>query len=324
MLTDLPLDQLRTATSSQVEPPDFDEFWRQTLAESRAFGLDVVVDKVASPVETLDIFDVTFSGFDGQRIKAWLRIPRGAVDPLPCIVEFVGYGGGRGLAESALFWASSGFAHFHMDTRGQGATWSVGNTPDVGSSGPRIPGMMTNGIRNRNEYYFRRLITDAVRAVEAAASVPSIDSSRITALGASQGGGLALAVAGLSPLVESLVSYVPFLCDFPRAILITDSDPYKEISKYLAVHRYEAAAALETLSYFDGVNFAKRASAPAWFTTALMDPVCPPSTVFAAFNAYTGPKEIEVWPFNSHEGGSQDDDLRIHAVLRARGAGSRL
>lgn len=318
MLTDLPLDELRTVTATQVEPPDFDSFWQQTLDDAHLFDLDVVVEPVESPVQTLEIFDVTFSGFGGQRIKAWLRLPRAASTPLPAIVEFVGYGGGRGLAEGSLFWASAGFAHLQMDTRGQGATWSVGATPDLGSSGPRIPGMMTNGIQDRNGYYYRRLITDAVRAVETAASLSAIDGSRITALGASQGGGLALAVAGLSPLVESLVSYVPFLCDFPRAIMITDSDPYKEIARFLAVHRHEAAAALNTLSYFDGVNFARRATAPAWFTTALMDPICPPSTVFAAFNAYAGPKEIEVWPFNAHEGGQQDDDVRIHSILRAR------
>jgi cephalosporin-C deacetylase len=34
-----------------------------------------------------------------------------------------------------------------------------------------------------------------------------------------------------------------------------------------------------------------------------MDEVCPPSTVFAAFNHYAGPKEIEVYPFNGHENG---------------------
>lgn len=59
-----------------------------------------------------------------------------------------------------------------------------------------------------------------------------------------------------------------------------------------------------TLAYFDGVNFAVRARAQAYFSTALMDDVCPPSTVFAAYNHYAGPKQIKVWPYNQHEGGS--------------------
>ena len=34
-----------------------------------------------------------------------------------------------------------------------------------------------------------------------------------------------------------------------------------------------------------------------------MDEVCPPSTVYAAYNRYAGPKRITVWPYNGHEGG---------------------
>lgn len=323
MLTDLPLEELVRVTPTQTEPDDFDEFWSRTLREARAHALDVELQRVPTPLETIDVFDVSFSGFDGHRIRAWLRLPRGATGPLACIAEFVGYGGGRGLAEDNLFWASAGFAHLHMDTRGQGSTWSVGVTPDPVGVTPHIPGMMTNGIASREDYYYRRLITDAVRAVDAAAGLPEIDETRITVLGASQGGGLALAVAGLSGHVDSLVSYVPFLCDFPRAVLITDADPYHEISRYLKVHRAEEAAVLRTLSYFDGVNFAKRARATAWFTTALMDPTCPPSTVYAAYSVYAGPKDITVWTHNGHEGGGRDDDLRIAPLLKARASLAR-
>ena len=58
-----------------------------------------------------------------------------------------------------------------------------------------------------------------------------------------------------------------------------------------------------TLGYFDGMNFAARARASALFSAGLMDDVCPPSTIFAAYNHYAGPKQMRVWPFNVHEGG---------------------
>jgi cephalosporin-C deacetylase len=48
---------------------------------------------------------------------------------------------------------------------------------------------------------------------------------------------------------------------------------------------------------------AARATASGLFSVALRDPICPPSTVFAAYNAYAGPKRIEVYDFNEHEGG---------------------
>jgi cephalosporin-C deacetylase len=99
--------------------------------------------------------------------------------------------------------------------------------------------------------------------------------------------------------------------------VITDNMPYKEIGHYLAVHRDRVAAVHSVLGYFDGVNFAKRAAAPAWFSTALMDATCPPSTVFGAFNAYAGAsKDIVVWPYNGHEGGAIEDEQRMLSVLR--------
>ncbi|GAB3395273.1 acetylxylan esterase [Humibacter soli] len=317
MFTDLPERELRAYVSDQREPDDFDAFWERTLSEARSFPLDVVVTPVETGLATIDTFDITFNGFGGQPIKAWLRTPAGATGPLPTIVQYQGYGGGRGHALDSLLWASAGYAHFFMDTRGQGSAWGLGDTGDRDGSGPAYPGVMTRGIENADTYYYRRLFTDAVRAVEAARSLDVVDSSRVVVAGGSQGGGITLAVAGLVPDLAGAFPRVPFLCDFARASVITDGFPYKEIGKYLAVHRNSVASVHNVLSYFDGVNFAKRATAPAWFTTALMDEICPPSTVFGAFNAYAGTsKEIDVWPYNGHEGGGVEDDVRMIEILR--------
>ena len=81
-----------------------------------------------------------------------------------------------------------------------------------------------------------------------------------------------------------------------------DSLPYGEIAHFCKVHRDRVETVFGTLSYFDGLNFAARANAPALFSVGLMDDIYPPSTVYAAYNHYAGPKEIRVWPFNRHEG----------------------
>ncbi|RKR76584.1 acetylxylan esterase [Frondihabitans australicus] len=313
MFVDEPEAVLRQYQSSQQDPSDFDEFWAETLRDTRQHDLDVRLSPVDTGLATVDVYDVTFAGYRGQPVKAWLRVPRGATGPLPAIVQFQGYGGGRARAIDDLLWASAGYAHLLMDTRGQGSAWGGGDTEDPSGSGPAAPGFMTRGIDSRETYYYRRVYTDAVRAVEAARSLDVVDASRVVALGGSQGGGITLAVAGLVPDLRAAFPRVPFLCDFPRATVITDRDPYREIGRYLAVHRDATARVHDVLAYFDGVNFARRAAAPAWFTTALMDGTCPPSTVFGAFNAYAGPKEITVWPYNDHEGGQTYDD---EAVLR--------
>ncbi|MFF2958889.1 acetylxylan esterase [Streptomyces sp. NPDC057963] len=304
-LFDLPLDELRDYRSRSVEPEDFDAFWSKTLVEAGSHDLDARFElRTGTGLATVDVYDVTFAGFGGHPVKGWFVLPAGTTEPLPVVVEFIGYGGGRGLAHTHLLWASAGFAHFVMDTRGQGSGWLVGDTADPVGSAPSYPGFMTRGIEDPHTFYYRRVFTDAVRAVEAARSHPLTDAARTAAVGVSQGGGITLAVGGLIPDLAAIAPDVPFLCDFPRALTVTDRNPYREVGNYLKTHRGRAERARATLSYFDGVHFAARGRAPALFSTALEDMTCPPSTVFAAFNAYAHrDKAIEVYDFNDHEGG---------------------
>jgi cephalosporin-C deacetylase len=315
VFTDLPEAELRTYLGGSVEPADFDDFWAGELARSRAVARAPRLTEVETGLTAVRVFDVVFSGWNGQPIRAWLRIPAHAERPLPAIVEYVGYGGGRGAAHANLLWAAAGYAHLHMDTRGQGAGWSRGDTPDDAPAGPQVPGVMTRGILDPATYYYTRLFTDAVLAVDAAASLDLVDEGRIGVTGISQGGGTALAVGGLAPRVRAVVARVPFLCDFPRSTTITDAHPFAEIPAYLATHRDAEDAVFRTLGYIDGVSFARRGTAPALFTAALMDPIVPPSGVFAAHNAYPAEKDLRVWRFNGHEGGGPDDDVAALAFF---------
>jgi cephalosporin-C deacetylase len=314
MLFDLPLSELRVYKPEREEPADFDAFWARTLGDARSHPLAARFEPVETDLVTLQVTDVTFAGFGGQPIKGWFLAPRDvAASPfasdgkLPCVVEFIGYGGGRGRPLDWLKFPSAGFATLVMDTRGQGSHWRQGDTPDrEGDAAATIgqePGFMTRGILDPETYYYRRLMTDAVRAVEAARAHPLVDAGRVAVTGGSQGGGLTVAVAGLVPDVMLALPEVPFMCHWRRATEITDSDPYHEIVRFARIHRLDTDRMFRTLSYFDGLNFAVRAKAPALFSVGLMDQVTPPSTVFAAYNHYAGPKEIEVYPFNGHEGG---------------------
>jgi cephalosporin-C deacetylase len=123
-------------------------------------------------------------------------------------------------------------------------------------------------------------------------------------------------VAGLRDDIAAAVPHVPFLCAFKRATAITDREPFAEIVRWCAIHRTRVDEAFRTLSYFDGTAFAARSRCPGSFSVALMDGVCPPSTVFAAYNVYGGDKEIAVWPYNDHEGGGPEDQLRTIRTVR--------
>ncbi len=313
---DMPLDQLEVYKPVREEEPDFDAFWSDTLAQARKHDLNPVFERVDYGLKLVETYDVTFSGYDGQRIKGWLLLPAQREGKLPCVVEYIGYSGGRGFPTNWLTWASAGYAHLVMDTRGQG--WSTGNhgaTPDlpVDGANPSVPGFMTQGILDPGTYYYRRLFTDAARAVDTAQSHPDIDGERIAATGGSQGGGITIAAAGLNPDIKVIMPDVPFLCHYRRATSITDRSPYSEITTFLKSHRDQIDIAFRTLSYFDGMNFAARTNAQALFSVALMDLTCPPSTIYAAYNQLAGEKQMRVYPYNDHEGGGP-----FHTVEKIR------
>jgi cephalosporin-C deacetylase len=307
---DLPLKELELYRPDLEEPADFDEFWQGTLKEAGKMDPVVSARPVTTGLRLTQTWDVTFRGFAGEPVRAWFSLPAGVREPLPAVVEFAGYGRGRGLPHERLTWVNAGYAHLLMDNRGQGDQYGCGgDTPDPHAGAPGGPGPAVRGLLAPQDYHYRRLVTDAVRAVAAVRALPGVDVPHTVAVGNSQGGGLALAVAGLVPDLAAVLVTAPFLCGVRRALDLTDAAPYGEIAGYLSVHRGAERAAYRTLSYLEGVSFARRAQAPAHFGVGLRDTVCPPSGAYAAFNRYAelpgvAPrKEIHAYPYNGHEGG---------------------
>ncbi|GIG28112.1 acetylxylan esterase [Cellulomonas marina] len=318
---DLPLAELEQYRPRIDEPDGLDAFWERTLAETREFPLDLQLTEVENHLALVTTYDVTYSGFGGTRVKAWLHVPAGAAGPLPAVVEFLGYSGGRGLPHQHMSYALAGYAHLVMDTRGQGWGWRAGDTPDdvPTTTAGAVPGSMTRGIESPETYFYRRVFADAVRAVDAAMAAPLVDPARVAVAGGSQGGGIAIAAAALHPQVAAALVDVPFLCHFPRALTLTDNDPYHEVVRFLARYHEAEEAVMRTLAHVDGAVLAARATAPTLFSVALMDATCPPSTVFAAFNRWGGQdKRIAVYPFNQHEGGDEHHQVRKYAWLAER------
>ncbi len=321
---DLPYDDLLSYRCRTPEPEDLDAFWDETLA-ANDHPLDVVLTPVDNQLALVDTFDVTFAGYGGAPIRAWLHLPADRPGPLPTVVQFQGYSGGRGLPHEVGPWALAGYAHLTVDTRGQG--WGKGGvdpTPDPELVVPHHPGMMTAGVQSPQTYVYRRIYTDAVRALQVAAALEHSDG-RVLVTGGSQGGGITIAAAALAPKVGlqlvGAMPDVPFLCDFRRSLEVATTGPYPEIERYLQAWRGQGQQVLGTLDYFDGVHLARRAECPTLFSVALLDTTCPPSTVYAAYAEWPGEKDIAVYDYNGHEGGGAYQQARQLAWVAERFTG---
>nr|WP_203634566.1 acetylxylan esterase [Streptomyces sp. SID10815] len=295
-------------------PSGFDAFWRRTL-DAQAHPLDAVFTETPSALAGRTVYDVSFAGARGHRVAAWLIVPRSTADTTagaadtaagrgrtPCVVQFLGYGEGRGAPLDWLLWPAVGMAVLVVDTRGQGgANLRPGSTPDpVGLVPPQVPGFVTRGLLDPDAYYYRDAYVDAVRAVETALAHEAVDPRRVAVSGCSQGGLLALAAAALHDSVAAALVESPFLCDVADATRFPDRQPYRELLRFCQFHPHHTARALETLALFDGVAMAGRAACPALFSLALRDQVCSPASVAAAYHGYAGPKRIQVWPYAGH------------------------
>jgi cephalosporin-C deacetylase len=315
-LVDMPLVELEKYKPPVERPADFDAFWDGVLQEVAALPRELRLEPVDYPAKGARVHRATFTGLGGARLSGWFITPDGP-GPFPALVFYHGYSWFRGEPWGYLPWIAQGYAVLAVDVRGQ-----AGDSDDHRSwSGGAVGGWMTRGISDPATYYYRDVYGDAVQAVEVLAARPEVDASRIAATGGSQGGGLTLVAAALSPRVMAAAPDIPFLCHFRRAVHVSDSMPYREFDEYLLRHPEREASMWRTLQYFDVLHLADRIRCPVLMSVGLRDLVCPPSTIFAVFNHLRGPKEIAVYPAHGHTVPETHQTRRLAWIARQFGDG---
>ena len=315
-LIDMPLAQLREYAGRTPRPDDFDAYWDRALAEMHA--LDPEVELTPHPFETdfAECFHLRFTGVGGARVYAKYLRPKGRTGPHPAVLMFHGYSGSSGDWADKLGYVAQGFSVAALDCRGQG-----GRSEDVGGvKGNTLRGHIIRGLDDDtpDKLYYRGVFLDTAQLARIVMAMPEVDETRVGATGGSQGGGLTLACAALEPRVKRAAPVFPFLCDYRRVWeMDLAKDAYEELRTFFRNFdpRHEREEALFTrLGYIDNQHLAPRIRADVLFFTGLMDPVCPPSTQFAAYNKITADKDLVLYPDFGHEGlpGSSD---RIFAFL---------
>lgn len=295
-LYDKPLEELVLYRPELTRQDDFEAYWRRTLAEGATAPLNPSIERVPYPALGCTVFQVFFDGWRGARICAWYLRPDGP-GPFPGLVQYHGYSGAKADVFSLLPWALQGYAVMGVDVRGQAGE----STDPHHYPGGHVRGWMTQGITDPESYYYRGVYVDCVRALDWLCSQPEVDAEHVGVMGMSQGGGLALAVAALDKRPALAMPEMPYLCHFRRAVDMAMRYPYVEIPDYLRRWPQREETVWRTLSYCDTMNLAPWITCPVLMTVGLQDDICPPSSVYAAYNWISAPKEMRVYPYHNHE-----------------------
>lgn len=312
-LVDEQLASLRALNVPETKQPDFDAFWIETVARVKETPLQAALQPRAYPVPGMRVLDLSFAGLDGTPILGWLLVPAAAREPVPVVVCYHGAGGSRGEPAHFSHWVLAGCAVLTMDFRMQsGLTGS-----HTGFVMQQSPSWMSMGLLDKRTFYFYHTWTDALRLLQLALQRPELDSTRIAVEGGSQGGGAALAMAALEPRVALCMADVPSMCRLEKRVF-DRSGGAKNIAAFLRDHPELDEQVCATLSYFDNLNLAARIRCPVLVSCGMKDPVCPPDTIFAAYNKITAEKEMATYPFGEHGGGGAVQLRRKLEFLAAR------
>ena len=311
---DWPYEQLIDYAPALTKKDDFDAFWDQNLQYSKGIPLNAEFQTLTDNMPGANVYDVAFDGADGVRVRGWFITPLHIDQPLPTVVQFIGYTGGRDYPHALAAHVLNGFCAFIMDSRGMGGNTGLRLDTSHGAQS----GFISHGILDKDEYFYRHFYLDTVRAVEAVAARAEVDETKICAIGGSQGGALSIACASLSDQVVALAPDVPWLSHFERSVEIAVG-PYEEITNFMKRFPQHIEQAFDTLTYFDNMNLVTRTQAKdAYYSVGLWDSVCPPSTVYASYNHMPSgvAKSIEIYPYNGHEGGGSLHQQRKLEWLR--------
>jgi cephalosporin-C deacetylase len=309
---DMPLEQLREYRPPLTREADFEPYWKTTIAEALAQPLNVEMEPYDLPARDVQSFAVRYDGYKGGRIAGWYVRPKGS-GKFPGICIYHGYSGRGTRVMDMLAYAYQGICVLSMDCRGQN-----GLSQDAAVyEGGHVSGWMTQGIRNPQNYYYRYVYADAVRALEVLAGRPEVDPSRLAVTGVSQGGGITIAAAALSDRPKLAMPDIPYLCHYRRAAEIAPNGPYPEIVNFVKTFPHLHECAFRTLSYCDGMNLAPWIKCRTMVLNCLWDDICPPSTIFAAYNHMTAPRQMEIYPYHKHEVPYEHREKQLRVVVEA-------
>jgi cephalosporin-C deacetylase-like acetyl esterase len=265
-------------------PGDFIRFWDNAKSELAAIPLDARLTLLPERCTAkVNVYHVNMRNYQNIRLYGILCVPK-APGKYPAILKVPGAGvrpyyGDVGNAEKDAITLEIGIHGI-----------SVIMEPEVyfDMSIGALKGYYTYNHDNKDSYYYKRVYLGCVRAVDFIFSLPEFDGSNIVVSGGSQGGALAIVTAGLDSRIKGLVSFYPALCDL-TGYLNGRAGGWPHV---LNDPSFTTPAKIETSRYYDVVNFARQVKVPGFYSWGYNDVVCPPTSMYAAYNVINAPRTL--------------------------------
>jgi cephalosporin-C deacetylase-like acetyl esterase len=276
---------------------DFYAFWQNNLKELAQVAPDYqLTPKPQYSNNDYEVFEVSMNSFGGERVKGYYAKPK-REGKFPVSIEYQGYS--TGPHPPNVSW--DGFAHMIMSIRGQGY-----NMPEN-----KYGDWIIHGLQSKEDYYYRGAFLDAVRGIDFVCTRPEIDTTKIVAMGGSQGGALTFAAAALDHRIKATAPTVPFLSDYKNYFKIV-SWPRSSFENYRKKHPDVSWDHIyDVISYFDIKNLAPWIKSPMLMGIGMQDEVCPPHINFAAYNNVPAPKQWIAYADEGHNVGSDFYEKRL-------------
>lgn len=282
-------------------PSDFDQFWESNKEELQKLPLKYTM--VPSPQYTTDKMDCWLVNLEvtkqGQSIYGYLFIPKDA-KPGSCPIVLCPPGAGIKTIKEPLrhrYYGENGCIRFEYEIHGLNPEMTEQQFKEISKAfSGKENGYLQNGLDNKDNYYMKRVYLAGVRVIDFLTSLPEWDGKNVAVQGGSQGGALAIVTAGLDPRVTACVANHPALSDM-AGYKAGRAGGYPH---FFRVDGMDTPEKLNTMAYYDVVNFARKVKAPVYMTWGYNDDTCPPTTSYAVYNVITAPKEALITPINEH------------------------
>jgi cephalosporin-C deacetylase-like acetyl esterase len=272
-----------------AEPEDFDTFWGKAIEGARRMPLNAT--KVLLPEKstaTQDAYEVSFQNSGFSRVYGILMVPK-KPGKYPAILQVPGAGvrpyNGMNYGDDVI----------SLEIGIHGISVTLAQSVYFTLYGGALNGYWDDSKNNKDQFYYKRVYTGCVRAVDFIFSLPEFDGETVGVSGSSQGGALSIATAALDPRIKFLAPIHPALCDL-GGFLEGRAGGWPHYFRYAKPESGE----VETLSYYDVVNFARRVKATGLYSWGLNDVTCPPTSMYAAYNVITAPKKLRLYTDTGH------------------------